>query len=81
MPSCLQVGEQLQLQGVSDFLDSEQGQAEVIAEDTAAKQRRVGGVPHFTIRAEGQDEGYVLKGAQGVDGSLAAFASIVGKSS
>ncbi|KAK9798559.1 hypothetical protein WJX73_005482 [Symbiochloris irregularis] len=76
-----QVAEQLQLQGAAAFLASEHGQDEVLAQDAAAKQRKVRGVPHFTIKPEGQtaDGAHVLKGAQGVDGFLAAFAAIVGR--
>ena len=73
----MQVAEDLQLEGAQEFLESDEGQEEIMAADAAAKQRSIRGVPYYMIGTEAAPGKHVLSGAQAVNGFLEVFARSV----
>ena len=73
----MQIAGQLQLEGAVSFLESDEGQDEVLAADAAAKAKNVRGVPYYLIGTEDAAARHVLSGAQPVDQFLAVFAKSV----
>lgn len=59
---------------VKDYLDSSNGQEEVLEEDSGAKQEMgIRGVPYFVIRSSFGEVQHTLSGAQSVAAFTQAF--------
>ena len=70
------VGEKVGLQGVHEWMYSDEGSIEVLKDDDSGKQLGVSGVPAFFIRS-GNSPMLMLSGAQPVDVFVDAFSKVL----